>query len=81
MTRGSDVRPPSRETIEEIASSFHIELTSEEVDYFNDVMTDQADAIARLDKLAEPRRTVEHSDRMPGYRSGRDEDPYNAFVT
>ncbi|MFC7047044.1 amidase [Halobacteriaceae archaeon GCM10025711] len=76
-----NVRPPTEAEIREKAADHFIDLTDDEVADFAAVVPELLAGYERLDELVEPRRTVEYTDRDPGYRPGPDEDPLNAFVT
>lgn len=75
-----NVRPPTPAEIREKAAEHHIDLSDEEVEDFQQAIAGTLAGYERLDELAEPRPTVEYTDRDPGYEPGADEDPLNAFV-
>ncbi len=64
-----------------MADRHHMSLTDDEVEDFLAVIEGTLGGYERLDELVEPTPTVEFTDRDPGYRPDREEDPLNAFVT
>ena len=76
-----NVRPPTDEEIRAAASAHHIELTDEELADFAAMIPETLAGYERLDALAEPGVAVTYTDRDPGYKPDRTEDPLNAFVT
>jgi len=76
-----NVQRPTPDEIREIAREHHMELSDAEVEDFMAAIEGTMPAYERLDELPDPRPRVEYTDRDPGYRPGRGEDPLNAFVT
>ncbi|ELY41917.1 amidase [Natronorubrum tibetense] len=76
-----NVQPPTPDEIRAYAAYHHIDLSDEEVEEFEAAITETLAGYERLDELPDPRPRVEYTDRDPGYKPGRDEDPLNAFVT
>ncbi|MEM4779969.1 MAG: amidase [Halalkalicoccus sp.] len=75
-----NVRPPTPEEIRECARRHHVELSDEEVEDFAAIVPETLAGYERLDKLVADRPRIEYTDRDPGYRPDRSEDPLNAFV-
>lgn len=76
-----NVRPPTEEEIREAAAKHHIELTEEELADFAAMIPETLAGYERLDAIPEPARESTYTDRDPGYKPDRSEDPLNAFVT
>lgn len=76
-----NVRSPTAEEIRKTAAAHFIDLSDAEVEDFGAVIEETLEGYERLDEVAEPRRSLEYTDRDPGYKPGPDEDPLNAFVT
>ncbi len=76
-----NVQPPTEAEIRELAAKHHIDLSEGEVADFEAAIAGLLEGYERLDELPDPKPSVEHHERDPGYRPGPDEDPLNAFVT
>jgi amidase len=76
-----NVQPPTREEIREYAAKHHIDLRDEELDDFEAAIAGTLESYERLDGLPDYRPRIEYTDRDPGYKPDREEDPLNAFVT
>jgi amidase len=76
-----NVRPPTPEEIRELAAEHHMSLSESEVEDFAAAIEGSLAGYERLDELPDPRPEVTYTERDPGYRPGREENPLNAFVT
>lgn len=75
-----NIRPPTEEQIREKAQQHFITLSDEEVEDFKILLEEMVGAYERLDELPNRNATHEYTDRNPGYRPDRNEDPHNAVV-
>ena len=75
-----NIQPPTPEEIRAAAEKHHMDLSDAEVEDFEAAIEQSLESYERLDELAEPRPTVEYTDRDPGYVPDASEDPLNAFV-
>ncbi|MFB6133947.1 MAG: amidase [Halanaeroarchaeum sp.] len=74
-----DVRPPTREEIEELAPDHSLALADDELDDVAEVARRAIGAFERLEELPDP--AAQSPDRDPGRPPTAEEDPFNAFVT
>lgn len=75
------IQTPTKEKIDELATIHYFDLTPEEIGIVQDSMSKMLDNYNRLDELEPSIVEFTHTDRNPGYRPDRDEDPHNAIVT
>ncbi|NHN41850.1 amidase [Halorubellus sp. JP-L1] len=74
-------RPPSAQTVRELAEQYYLDLSEEEVEAFVDLITGQVEAFERLRSLHEPERTLTRTVRESHGPPSIDADPDNAIVT
>ncbi|SDR56431.1 amidase [Rhizobiales bacterium GAS191] len=72
------VRPPTQAQIRELARSFALDLTDEDVTSFQGLMAGTLAGYARLDRLPEPTLPVKYQ-RDSGWRPRPEDNPYNAW--
>jgi amidase len=71
-------RLPTTKQLFDIARSFGMNLTEEDVESFRGIMAGPMASYARVDELVEPKLPVKYP-RDPGYRPPPEENPYNAW--
>src|SRR5579883_1568173 len=72
------VRLPTEDQLQDIARSFGMTLTAADAASFRGLMAGSIASYNRLDELPEPKLPVKYP-RLPGYRPGPQENPYNAW--
>src|SRR5579883_494194 len=72
------VRLPTEDQLQDIARSFGMTLTAADAASFRGLMAGSIASYNRLDQLPEPKLPVKYP-RLPGYRPGPEENPYNAW--
>lgn len=72
------VQPPSDEALREIAASYRLDLSTEELSEYRDLMGGVLASYARLDELTESKPKVMYP-REPGYRPKPEDNPLNAW--
>jgi len=75
------IRLPTRADLEELAATFHMELSEGEIGDFLAVAGEAMATYEELDALTPSNRALSATDRDSGYRPDPSADPYNAFVT
>lgn len=71
-------RLPTVGQLIELANHFGMTLTDDDAASFRGLMSGAIASYARLDELAEPKLPVKYP-RLPGYRPGSEENPFNAW--
>jgi len=72
------VRLPTTAELNDIATSFGLELDVDDLRSFREIMRGPLASYARLDQLAEPKLPVRYP-RTPGYRPAETDNPLNAW--
>jgi amidase len=72
------VRTPSLEQLSEIALEYGLDLTDQDLQSFQTLMTPILQSCGRLEQLSEPSLVVRYP-RLPGFRPGPDQNPLNAW--
>ncbi|MGI8316992.1 amidase [Halobacillus mangrovi] len=72
------VRKPTIEQLMEIAESFNMNMTTEDLKTYQQLMDGPIQSYNRLSQLVEPTLPVEYP-RTPGYRPSPEENEYNAW--
>ncbi|MFB6221538.1 MAG: amidase [Halolamina sp.] len=75
-----DLRQPTAEEIAELGEQLHLDLTDEEVAYFEEILGDSLDAYQTVRDLGQPATETTPRKRDPGQRV-RTGDPLNAWIT
>ncbi|GAD51814.1 amidase clustered with urea ABC transporter and nitrile hydratase functions [Halarchaeum acidiphilum MH1-52-1] len=75
-----DLRPPTTTEIERIGEDLHLNLTDEEIDYFQDLLADGLDAYQTVRDYEYSEPDVTPRMRDPGHRVQSD-DPLNTWIT
>jgi amidase len=75
------MRPPSDETIRDLAERYYLNLSEEEVEAFIDLIGGQVEAFERLRSLHEPERSLTYPVRESYGSPATDADSDNAIVT
>jgi amidase len=71
-------RPPSLQTLRELAARYGFELSDEELLFYREGMAGVLGSYERLDQLAEPKLPVSYP-RGPGNRPSPEDNPHNAW--
>ncbi len=72
------IKPPTLDDIEIIAEQYGLELSVEDLESFQGLMTGTLASYERIDELVEPKPPVKYP-RTPGYRPEPAENPLNAW--
>ena len=73
------VRPPTLEQLREIADSFGLALSDDDLASFLGLIVPTLASYAEVERMAEPALLQVKYPRTPGYRPGPEENPYNAW--
>jgi amidase len=74
------VQPPTRQQLEWIADSLHMQLTEEELDTFEAVIGASVEVFRRLDELPDTSLPVKYPREDVGHRPVGDENPSNGWA-
>lgn len=76
------LRPPTTEDVTELGDQLHLDLTDEEIEYFQQLLADGLDSYQTVRELGHPAVGDETARRQrdPGHRV-RSDDPLNAWIT
>jgi amidase len=72
------VRPPTLDDLASIAASYHLQPTTQDLEWYRELMFDLLASYAHLDQLVEPTLLVSYP-RTPGYRPQPAENPLGAW--
>lgn len=75
------LRPPTADEVRDLARDHYLDPSDEAIQVFTEVIAEALQGYERLEELPEPTPERRYTERDPGYRPGRDEDPHNAVVT
>lgn len=71
-------RIPMADELVKIAAMYHLELSSQDIETFQELMKPTIASYNRLDEMVEPKLAVKYR-RIPGQRPTKEEDPLNAW--
>jgi amidase len=72
------VKPPTLDELASIAAAYHLQPTTQELEWFRELMADLLASYAHIDRLIEPTLPVKYP-RTPGYRPMPEENPLGAW--
>ena len=74
------LRLPTNKDLQELARADHFELNEDEIEGFQQLMAGMFQSYEQLHQMPEPHEPIKYSDRDPGQRPSRREDPFNAIL-
>jgi amidase len=75
-----DIRPPTKDEIDELGDNLHLNLSEEEIEYFEEILTDGLSAYQTVRDLGHPPVESTSRKRDSGHRV-RSDDPLNTWIT